>query len=184
MTDKNLNMNPADELLQCFDEQGRAIEPRRRGEVHTEPLQYWHGVVNIWVAGIDGKILCSRRSSWVSGNPGKWQSYFGGHVRAGDSFRETAIRELQEEIGLSVHPDMLYLVDKGQYLPSKHFYESYLYVFSGNLDAIKFNDGEIDQVKWLGMEEYQRDRENNPTQWCNGLSPENQARIKDRLHLV
>ena len=72
-----------DELLECFDLQGNPIERKSRQEIHTKPYIIWHGVSNIWVLNNLGSTLCSKRAETVSGNPGKWQTYFGGHAKAG-----------------------------------------------------------------------------------------------------
>ncbi len=167
-----------DELLVCFDEQGSPIEPHTRREVHAEPLAFWHGVVNVWLIDHRGQLLCSKRSEALSGNPGKWQTYFGGHVKAGKTFQEAAVMELDEEVGLRTNPEKLYLIEKGKYEQSKHFFESYAYFFGGQTDNLKFNDGEITEVKWLDMDEYNLLRKSEPELWCNGCSPENQEKIK------
>ena len=79
------------ELLECFDEKGNIVAPQIRSIVHTEPLQYWHGVANIWIMDRAGNLLCSQRSKFCRDNPEKWQTYFGGHVKAGHTFEQTAL---------------------------------------------------------------------------------------------
>src|SRR3989339_1339233 len=96
---KILNIN-LDEQLECFDENENIIKPQTRRRVHTKPPRVWHGVTIIWIFTKKHQILCSKRSNLVEGNPGKWQTYFGGHVKSGVSFLQTAQIELKEEIGL------------------------------------------------------------------------------------
>lgn len=172
---------PPNESLACFDEEGNVIEPHTRKEVHKEPLKYWHAVVNIWLIDKTGRMVCSLRSKTLSGNPNKWQTYFGGHVKAGTTFKEAAVMELEEEVGLNIAPDKLFLIKAGKWEPSKHFFESYVYPFNDSLDMLKFNDGEIVQAGWFSFDEYNLDRQNNPDKWCNGCSPENQQLIKGWL---
>lgn len=172
---------PPNESLACFDEQGKAIEPHTRKEVHQEPLKYWHGVVNIWLINKQGQMACSLRSKTLTGNPDKWQTYFGGHVKAGLTYKEAAAMELDEEIGLKINPAKLFLIKAGKWEPSKHFFESYAYHFDESLDKLNFNDGEIVEAKWVSFEEYNLDSQNNPDKWCNGCSLENQELIKDWL---
>ena len=175
------NPEPPQELLECFDENKNLIEPHTREEVHKEPLKYWHAVVNVWLIDKSGRMVCSLRSKSLSGNPGKWQTYFGGHIQAGVSFKETAVRELEEEIGLNIEPAKLFMVTSGKHVPSKHFFESYVFLFNGNLEDLKFNDGEIDKTALVSFEEYNKDKELNPDKWCNGCNLENQQRIKEWL---
>jgi isopentenyldiphosphate isomerase len=67
------------ELLKCFDENGNMIAPKMRKEAHAKPYRIWHGVTAIWLINSKGQILCTRRSRKNEGNPGKWQTYVGGH---------------------------------------------------------------------------------------------------------
>ncbi len=169
------------ELLECFDEQGNISEPRNRAEVHAKPLQFWHGVVNVWLVNSAGELLCSKRSETLSGNPGKWQTYFGGHVKAGKSFKENAVLELNEEAGIEVNQDNLFLITKGTHDADKHYFESYAYLFNGSVNDLKFNDGEVVEARWYKMDDYWADRNKNLENWCNGCKPENQELIKNWL---
>jgi len=169
---------PNDEMLQCFDENRNVIEPHTREEVHAKPLRYWHGVTNIWIVGPDARLLCSKRSDALKGNPGKWQTYFGGHMKAGTTFRETAHMELDEEIGLTIDDGHLKRIAQGTNEDSKHFFESYAYLYRGDIADLRFNDGEIVEAKWMEMDEYWKQKESHPEEWCNGCTPENQESIK------
>ena len=40
---------PAEELLQCYDEHGNPALARPRSIVKTKPYRYWYGVTKIWV---------------------------------------------------------------------------------------------------------------------------------------
>lgn len=172
------NPEPNNEMLECFDKQGIIVEPHTRKEVHAEPLRYWHGVANIWLVNPKLQILCSKRSKTLSGNPGKWQTYFGGHVKAGNTFKQTAILELDEEIGLQIEESKLCLIQKGENLSSLHFFESYAFLFEDNITDLKFNDGEITEIKWFDMKKYWELKQTHPDDWCNSCDPEKQKKIQ------
>jgi isopentenyldiphosphate isomerase len=160
------------ELLQCFDEYGNIIEPRRQGIVHKKSYRIWHAITNIWFFNSKGEILCTHRSSYASGNPGKWQTYVGGHVRANSTFLETAKREIFEEIGLKVSENDLKLIEKGRRKDYMHVYESYVVLFKGDLSELNFQDGEVSEARWFSFEEYQKSKIENPDKWCNGMTKE------------
>ena len=176
-------MDPRDELLECFDEQGNRLAPRPRKEVCQPSSGYyeWHAVANTWLVDKDCRILCTKRSEKLAGSPGKWQSYLGGHVKAGTNYRQTAVDEAAEEAGVSISPDDLYLIDKGKYGPWKHLYENFAYLFDGDIGDLKFNDGEVVEAKWMTFGEYNRDHDAHPENWCNGCSLENQEKIREWL---
>lgn len=163
---------PTDELLECFDDAGKVIAPQLRSVAHTKPYSIWHGVCNIWIVNTKGELLCSKRADFVSGNPGKWQTYFGGHVKAGSSFLDTAITELTEEVGLAASADDLKLLEAGKSLEYRHIFHNFVYLFEGALQSLKFQDGEVAEVKWYSLEQYQEAKLANPDAWCNGTRPE------------
>lgn len=169
------------ELLECFDDNGITIEPKLRSILHIKPYTIWHGVSDIWIVNNIGQILCSKRSEMVSGNPGKWQTYFGGHVQARSSFEETALHELEEEVGLTIVSKDLHLIEWGKALEYMHIYYKYVYFFDGLAQKLTFPDGEITEVAWYSFNDYWRDQTNNLNKWCNGMRPEQYKIIKDKM---
>lgn len=90
------------ELLDIVDENDIPTgEVKLRDEVHRDKKD-WHRVVSIWIVNSQGQFLCQQRSWKKDGNPGKWQSYFGGHVKAGQTNLEGCQEELLEEIGIDI----------------------------------------------------------------------------------
>ncbi len=173
-----------DELLLCFDDEGNVIAPQPRGIVHDKPYRIWHAITNIWVLNSKGKILVTRRAPHVSGNPGKWQTYVGGHVKADSTFSETAKRELAEEIGLKVSKGDLKIVEKGRREDNMHAYDSYAVFFNGDLLRLNFSDGEISEAQWFSFKEYQKSKEENRDLWCNGMKPEQYKESLEVLGIV
>lgn len=172
--DKNM------EMLACFDDAGNRIKPRARKEIHGQPLQFWHAVVNIWVINSQEKILCTKRSIQNEGNPNKWQTYVGGHVKHGDSFEETAIKELNEELGLTPDDGRLIFFKKEKGEPWKHIVVMYVFFWNGKIEDVNMKDGEIDDARWMNFNEYIFEKDTHPEQWCNNISPE---LYKDSLKL-
>ncbi len=173
-------LNMTDEFLACFDANGKDVESHPRSEALAQPFpEYYHAVVNVWVVDRECRILCSQRSSLVSANANKWQTYFGGHVPAKHTFVSTLLKEVKEEIGLDIVESDVYLLEQGRYEPHKHFYQSYGLLFDPENHHINFHDGEVAETKWMALDEYNTDRVENPTLWCNGIGLEVQQKLKD-----
>lgn len=166
---KHIPSNKPNELLECFDENENPIQPKLRQEVHSKPYAIWHGVTVVWLFNNHGEILCSKRSNYIEGNPGKWQTYFGGHVKFGSNFLETAMIELKEEIGLKLPSDKFILVDFGKREDVMHIYKNYAILFNGDLSKFDFTDGEIAGVKWFSFEDYEKEKDREPNNWCNSI---------------
>lgn len=165
------------EMLACFDDNGNRVEPHTRGEVHAQPLQFWHAVTNIWVINSQGQILCTHRSSINEGNPNKWQTYVGGHVKHEDDFEGAAIRELGEEIGLSLTDGNLVYVKEEKGEPWKHIGVMFAFFWDGNVEDINAQDGEIDDAKWMSFEDYAMEKESYPEEWCNNIDKDRYEEI-------
>ncbi len=170
-----------DELLECFDEDGTRMHPRYRSEVCSEGTRRWHGVADVWVVNRDGMILCTQRSPAKKVHPNKWQTLNGGHVKFEETFVDTAVKELYEELGIKTTAEKLLLIEKGKNEELKHIYEHYVFLFDGGLKDLKFLDDETIEAKWFAFDMYVKDKEKRPDKWCNGLSPENYLKITEWL---
>lgn len=169
-------MNKDLELLACFDESGKPIEPKTRKEVHSQPYKIWHAVTNIWVIK-QGLNLCTKRSFKNEGNPGKWQTYVGGHVQYGHGFEETAVKELKEELGLMSDMGKPIFIGQERYEPAEHITAMYAFFWSGSSEDIHPIDGEINEAKWMNYDDYLADKETNPENWCNNIRTETYQKI-------
>lgn len=96
----NLQSNPG-ELWDVYDENRcktgklhRRGDPLKKGEYHL--------VVHVWIRRSDGRFLLTKRSP-DKGFPNLWEST-GGSALAGDDSLQAALREVREEMGLTLDP--------------------------------------------------------------------------------
>jgi ADP-ribose pyrophosphatase YjhB (NUDIX family) len=170
-----------EELLQCFDESGNPTEARLRSEVKQQPPRFWYGVARVWVVNNQGEILVSRRSDKMDVAGGKWSTWFGGHVGAGETIKETAQRELREEAGLDIALEEFFFVDKGQNEAKKVFFENYAVRFNGALIDLKAQDDEVTEVKWMSISNCQSDASTHPERWANHIHDEQKVILSQWL---
>jgi isopentenyldiphosphate isomerase len=76
-----------------------------RSIAHTEGT--WHRTVHVWLRNQSGELLLQRRSLNKETFPGLWDISAAGHISAGDSSKEAAVREMQEEVGVSCTSEAL-----------------------------------------------------------------------------
>jgi isopentenyldiphosphate isomerase len=90
---------PEDELLDVVDEQDRVLGTAARGEVYR--LGLTHRCAMVLVRDAEGRIFVHRRAATKSFGPSTYDVFVGGVLGAGESYAEAAVREAEEELGVS-----------------------------------------------------------------------------------
>ena len=88
----------SEELFDVVDDQDNVIDTFPRSVVHACKLL--HRAVSIFVFNSRGELLLQKRSATKDEYPLKYTCSASGHVSAGETYEETAPREMQEELGL------------------------------------------------------------------------------------
>ena len=155
-----------DELIDIYDENNKSLGiSKTRSEAHEKGL--WHRAAHVWVYNSEGKVLLQLRSKELEYFPGVWVAAASGHVGAGENIRLTALRELNEEIGISISREELefFKIIKGQTVCGKivnnEFYYVYLYKFDGDITNLKLQKEEVEKVKFFSINEIDKELEFN-----------------------
>ncbi|MFP7492714.1 NUDIX domain-containing protein [Terribacillus saccharophilus] len=97
------------ELLTIFDEQHREIGVKEREEVHRDGD--WHETFHCWFVEHDGTelyIYLQQRSLNKSEFPGKYDITAAGHLENGETPVTGGLREVQEELGVTLQESELF----------------------------------------------------------------------------
>jgi isopentenyldiphosphate isomerase len=92
----------ADEILDIVDEQDRVIGQARRADAYARRLR--HRCVFILARDPEGRIFVHRRTPDKLVFPSMYDMFVGGVVGAGESYDDAALREAQEELGVTGLP--------------------------------------------------------------------------------
>ena len=129
-----------------------------KDEVHAKGL--WHASVHLWVVTSDGKILLQYRAADKNVFPSCWDTSVAGHVSNGGSLKETAVRETEEEIGLTISENELetlgYLSEEPDWLPGgKHREHNTIFVVVKDfkLENLKVQQEELTDLKLVTADE-------------------------------
>jgi 16S rRNA (adenine1518-N6/adenine1519-N6)-dimethyltransferase len=96
-----LSSDDSAEIFDVVDERDEVIGQETRGEVHRLGLP--HRAVHVLVFNARGQVFLQKRSLKKDRQPGLWDSSASGHVDTGEDYDACAMRELREEIGLSLN---------------------------------------------------------------------------------
>lgn len=97
------------EILDVVDEKGNPTgQIIEREEAHRRGIR--HRTAHVWLLRRRGgqvEMLMQKRSDRKDSNPGCYDVSSAGHIPAGVDFVSSAVRELQEELGLVIRPEEL-----------------------------------------------------------------------------
>lgn len=91
------------ELFEIVDEQDRVIGTAPRSACHGNPALV-HRVAHVLVFNAAGDLLLQLRSEEKDIQPGRWDTSVGGHLDPGEDYRQAALREMEEELGIAGIP--------------------------------------------------------------------------------
>jgi len=85
------------------DDDDRVIGTALRQDCHGNPALI-HRAVHVLVFNRCGDLLLQKRADHKLIQPARWDSSVGGHLEVGEGYREAALRETAEEIGVDQVP--------------------------------------------------------------------------------
>lgn len=151
------------ELFDVVDENDSVITQAPRREVHQKNLI--HRATHVLVFNKRGQLLLQQRSAFKDTAPLKWDSSVSGHLNAGESYADAAIRELQEEMGITAEslPAPLAILP-----PNANTGWEHVHVFHTRYDgSIHFPSSEIESTCWFPLEEIDAWTHQNPSAFSN-----------------
>ncbi|QIY61836.1 MULTISPECIES: NUDIX domain-containing protein [unclassified Streptomyces] len=108
-------MSAADEILDIVDENDVVVGESPRGEAYARGLR--HRCVFVQARDADGRLFVHRRTATKLVFPSLYDMFVGGVVGAGESYDAAALREAEEELGVSGLPSPVpvfkFLYDNG-----------------------------------------------------------------------
>ncbi len=153
------------ELLDVCDEKGNPTgRVTERQVAHT--LGLMHRTVHIWVARRTAngwELLLQKRSRGKDSFPGRYDTSSAGHVIAGDGYRESALRELEEELGVRLQSEELHFcgladsgpVDEtfhGRAFRDREIAAVYVCFLNREAEEFKLQEDEVESVRWMDYE--------------------------------
>lgn len=167
------------EMFDIIDADGNKTGAiKERGVVHREGAL--HATSHIWIARKNQKngydILLQKRSACKDSHPGCYDISSAGHIGAGDEALASALRELEEELGIQARPEDLiefgvqYKNYEGEFYgrPFKDNQRSILYLYKEPVDMkeLVLQESEIESVIWMDYKEALEAIRNNTMKHC------------------
>lgn len=176
------------EYLEVVDEENNLTgQIEERDIIHKKGL--WHREISVWIMNQDGEVLLQKRSAKKKQGANNW-STCAGHVDVGEEPKMTAIREIQEELGIKVQEkDLEYLFTEKVAVVLTNSYNnvfSYKYFLKTNtpVEDYKINLDEVSEVKYISLvelEQLMKDRPSNYPFASKDYMPKMLQELKNRV---
>ena len=130
-------------------------ERQKTGELHIRgekmPPERYHLVVQVVIFGSDGRMLIQQRQKDKIGWPEMWDFSAAGSAVAGDSSVDAAVREVQEELGVTLEPEELSpaLTMYGD----SFFCDIYLVEKDVAIENLRLQESEVQAARWASEED-------------------------------
>ena len=151
------------EIFDVVDEYGEPTgETVDRETAHLEGVR--HRTAHLWLLRKKGgktEILLQKRAQTKS-FPGCYDISSAGHIPAGDEYRESAIHELREELGVTAEEsDLIYCGDRqiiwdavfyGKPYHDRQFTKVFMLWMDADEDQFTLQEEEVDSVMWIDLD--------------------------------
>lgn len=146
------------EMIDVLNENGvKTGEAITRAEIHKKGL--WHRATIVCIVNSDNEILLQRRSESREKHSGLWDLSVASHVQAGGDSVSTAVREINEEIGVQIEyraqvKDFRFLTSFrnkqtiGDFIENQ-FYDLFVIRRDIAIEDLNYNDDEVMDAKWV-----------------------------------
>ncbi|MEX0289567.1 MAG: NUDIX domain-containing protein [Flavobacteriaceae bacterium] len=152
-----------DELVEIFDQWGMPIgEIVPKSVAHKKGL--YHPTAHVWLYTASGMVLLQQRGRHKDTHPLLWDVSVAGHIASGEAYTKAAIREVQEEIGLSIKEEDLKKIgvyksvhQHSDTLIDCEFNHTYLCKLSVSLEALTKQESEVEALKLMPLVQFEKE---------------------------
>jgi isopentenyldiphosphate isomerase len=120
------------EFLDVVDEEDKVVGKAERNDIYERKLP--HRIVHVLIFNERGEMALQKRSATVSFCPSHWSTAVGGHVMSGESYHQAALREFDEELGLTVPISFAFKDEYKAQNGAKKFISTFKATYGGPFD--------------------------------------------------
>jgi len=148
-----------DEYIEILNDKGEISgKVCKKSEAHKKGL--FHASVHIWIIDQDKNVLIQKRASNKDVFPNLWDISVAGHISAGEQPEISAIREIEEEISLSVSKEELHYIgtSKKKVIHKHNLIDNelhHIYICSKKfeIESLKIQLEEVAKIKTIKLEQ-------------------------------
>lgn len=140
-----------EEFFDVYDKNGNHLGVKPRSFCHSENPGVYHKPAWVWIVNDQNQVLVQKRASTKAWYPNVLDGSATGHVDAGETSKQGAIRETREELGIELSEEDLDFM--GEILAEDEW--EFGQVFFAKIDAsasLSIGTKELAEAFWLDFE--------------------------------
>ena len=147
-----------DELIDIISKNGELTgETCLKSEAHKKGML--HASAHIWIFDKEKNVLIQKRAANKDTFPNLWDISVAGHISAGEEPITSALREVEEEIGLIVSEKQLHFIGTAKKRVEHHddlidneLHYIYVCEIDFNVDSLKIQKEEVAAIKSIKLD--------------------------------
>jgi isopentenyldiphosphate isomerase len=151
-----------EEYIDLVDSNGNPIgKSELKSIIHQKG--YYHHTAHLWLYTKQGDILLSQRSAKKTICPLLWDVSVAGHIDAGETPKQAAIREAKEEIGLSLKTSNLEEIGVFKCFQTykngiidNEFHNTFIALLKVPLSKLKVQEEEVEAIKLVPLPNFEK----------------------------
>jgi isopentenyl-diphosphate delta-isomerase len=154
------------EYLDIISEKDKVVGRATRNYIHKNHLT--HRGVHVFVINNKGEILIQKRSKFKKDRPGCFDSSIGAQVNSNESYREAAVREAYEELGVKLKKEELIKVCKYKAFTRRQRELRILYILI-YYGPFKIDKEEVEWIKFYNVKVIKKLLKDKNLNFTNGF---------------
>ena len=151
-------------MIVIVDENDNVIGSKGRNELATGDI---YRVTGLWITNSRGQVLMAQRAFTKKKDPGVWGPAVAGTVEDGESYDDNMLKEVAEEIGLSLSIDQLRRGPR-MCMPregNRFWNQWYYYKTDASISEFTIQEAEVAALRWFESDELIRAIAETPEQF-------------------
>ena len=150
-----------EELIDIITKDGKPTgKTALKSVIHSKG--FYHNTAHVWFYTNEGQILLAQRAASKTIRPLLWDVSVAGHVDADETTEQAAIRETQEEIGLTISETDLQKIgvfpcfqsyDNG--FIDNEFHHTFITKLKIEINKLTPQEGEVESLKLVTISEFE-----------------------------